>query len=103
MSIRQLWFDYVDDWDLEIDPHEGPSYDVCVDFLMDARSSRNNVCLMMEERQGRGFAVIIPASAAWTAEEDFSYALHHVEVDGARGERQGRSVTSAHAGGIDKR
>ena len=22
-SIRQLWFDYVDDWDLEIDPHEG--------------------------------------------------------------------------------
>ena len=82
VSIRQLWFDYVDDWDLEIDPHEGPSYDVCVDFLWNVRSSRKNVCLAMEERQGRGFAVYLQALHGLP--KKISYALHHVEVDGAR-------------------
>ena len=61
VSIAQLWLDFVDDWEIEIDSFAGPTMNDCIRFAMGLRSSRKNLCLGLEEREGRGHAVFLQA------------------------------------------
>ena len=61
MSIRQLWLELIDDFEVDIDSVQGPTLEQCIDFVLDLRTTRIRACLALEEREGRGHGVITTA------------------------------------------